>query len=225
MTARPVMVAVQAIPGREEMTRATCEALHDYGGASELPIAPVLCWTGIAPPPFELPPGWTLCHWAHEPAGHRRDLWRIMELTPPSCDLVVFEDDVRPCRNAVPAIARWGEDCFTTFFNMRRLGPGRRRVDKLGFWGTQAYRVPGRLVTRFLVAGDTAPKGNHHGGDTRMGLLLQQWGEPIWYHRSLVQHVGVRSVDNPSATLTGLRAPADDFDPELDALTLQQGAA
>ena len=221
MSARPVMVAVQAIPGREDTTRATIEALHGHGGASTLPVPPVLCWTGPHPPPFDLPPGWSLSHWVQQPAGHRRELWRIMELTPPSCDLVLFEDDVIPCRNAVPYIAAWSEDCFTSFFNMRRLGPGRRLVDRQGFWGTQAVKLPGRLVSRMLAAGDTAPRGDHHGGDTRIGLLLQQWGEPIWYHRSLVQHVGAVSVHNPGATLTGLRAPAPDFDLHLDALTLK----
>lgn len=214
------MVAVQAIPGREEYTRSTVEALHGWGGAAELDTLPVLCWTGPEAPPFNLPPGWTLHHWQQQPEGHRRELWRIMELTPPGADLVVFEDDVVPCRNAVPYMAAWPADCFTTFFNMRRLGPGRRQIDGMGFQGTQAWKAPARLVDRFLVAGDTAPKGNHHGGDTRIGLLLKEWREPIWYHRSLVQHVGERSIDNPSGKLTGLRAPAPDFDLDLDAATL-----
>lgn len=220
MSDRRVLVAVQAIPGREQYTRATVEALHTIGGASELAEPRVLVWTGIAPPPFPLPHGWALVHWQQEPAGHRRDLWRLLQLPAEDEDLIVFEDDVLPCRNAVRYMARWSEDCFTTFCNLRRLGPGPRRIDRNLFWGTQAWKAPARLVARFLAAGDTAPKGNHHGGDTRIGLLLQQWGEMIWYHRSLVQHVGEQSIDNPSAKLEGLRAPAPDFDPNLDALAL-----
>lgn len=49
---------------------------------------------------------------------------------------------------------------------------------------------------------------------------MMDWGEKIFHHRSLVQHVGARSVGNPGARLVGARAPAADFDPRLDALTL-----
>jgi hypothetical protein len=50
--------------------------------------------------------------------------------------------------------------------------------------------------------------------------LLMSWGEPIYHHRSLVQHVGAKSVGNPGARLVGIRAPAPDFDHKLDAMSL-----
>jgi hypothetical protein len=233
VTDRRTLVAVLAVPGREDYTQATLQALHYVGGAATLTDPPpLLCWTGQAPPSFEPPPGWALCHWQRDPEGHRRDLWRVFALaaTPPATDLIVLEDDVLPCRNAIPYMVRWSGADFTTFFNMRqgldpRLpGLGRRPIDpKWGFWGTQAFKVPALLLQRFVAAGDTDRTKKvflQDGGDTRIGRLLLQWKEPIYYHRSLVQHVGARSIHNPGATMTGLRAPAADFDPDLDALTL-----
>lgn len=218
------MIVVQAVPGREDYTRATCWALDSIGGASTVDPRPLLYWTAPDPPTFDLPPGWALVHSKREREGHRKDLWRIMGTVPEGEDLIVFEDDVIPCRNAVAYMARWQSSLFTTFFNMRQPGEGPHPVHPVfGFWGTQAFKAPARLVRQFLSAGDTdttAPSFQNDGGDSWIGKLLRRWGEPIYYHRSLVQHVGQRSVHRPHAKLKGLRAPARDFDPELDALTL-----
>jgi len=228
----PAVVAVQAVAGRP-YTLPTIDELHTIGGAPHLRQPPVLSWTDLEPPPFDLPPRWSLSHWVQPPAGHRRDLWRLFGLVPAGVALIVLEDDVRPCRNALVYMERWQSDHFTTFFNMTRPAMrngreppiGLQPIDrKWGFWGTQAFKVPASLLRRFVAAGDSDPRPHLRGdgGDTWMSRLMVQWGEPVHYHRSLVQHVGAVSIHNPKATLTGVRAPAPDFDPNLDALELLQ---
>jgi hypothetical protein len=220
-------VVVQAIAGREQITRATCWALDGIGGASKLPAPPVLYWTGADAPAFDLPPGWTLLHDVRAPQGHRRDHWRMLQTVPEGADLVVYEDDVMPCRNAVVYMAAWPQDVFTTFYrapNQAPAGAARLLDPRMGFWGTLAIKIPARLVQRLAAAPDSTNAGKlpKEGADTRVGRLLEQWREPVYYHRSLVQHVGVQSLCNPGATLTGWRTPARDFDPDLDALELQR---
>lgn len=216
-------VVVQAIPGRELLTEATLWGLDGYGGAAQVVAPKVLHWTAppAQSPPFALPPGWVLWH-EQTRVCHRVDLWKIMRDVVGDDDLILFEDDIKPCRNAVPYIAQWAHESFTTFHNMMRMY-GLQPVDAVRFfWGIQSVRIPSRLVKKFVDAGDTdaRPVLRTEGGDTRLGRLLMSWNEPIYYHRSLVQHVGVKSVGNPGARLVGKRAPAADFDADLDAMTL-----
>lgn len=212
-------VVVQSCAGREALTCATLNKLHGQGGASALSVPRIFYWTGLAASPVSPPMGWISFHDKRPPEGHRRDLWRIMRDVAGSDDLVLFEDDVLPCRNAVRYIVDWQHESLTTFHNLQRKPVGLHPVDKKwGFWGTQAIKIPARLVARFVDAGDTSanPTLRTDGGDTRIGRLLLEWGESIFYHRSLVQHVGAKSIHNPAATLTGMRAPAPDFDADFD---------
>lgn len=215
------ILVVMAMSGREKLTADTIRRLDDYGGASRVEMPRVLHWTAPGRPPFLLPPGWTVIHETRRD-GHRRDLWRIMRDVVGARDLVLFEDDIVPCKNAALYIARWDLPHFSTFHNMMRRS-GLQLIDRNRFfWGIQSVKIPARLVTKFVDAGDTdaRPVLKGEGGDTRLGRLLMEWGERIYHHQSLVQHVGEFSVGNPGARLAGIRAPAADFNVELDALTL-----
>lgn len=222
------IIIVQSCPGREPITRATLDALDDLGGVRQLgdDVPRFLWWSGHQSPP-PVPSGWILVHNATGPHGHRRDLWRLLNFAHgygDDTDLVCFEDDVVPCRNAVAFMVKWPAYAFTTFYPLQPNVWGRyglRAIErKWGFWGTQAFKVPARILGRLVAAGETDPKFPREGGDTRIGKLLAAWGESIHYHRPLVQHVGAVSVHLPGATLTGHRAQLKDFDPALDALTL-----
>jgi len=213
-----MIVVVQAIPGREDLTAATLRQLDDVGGAATLPdnVPRVLYWSGREPPPFVTPSRWIVVHDSMGPRGHRHDLWRLLDIVGDQ-DVALFEDDIVACRNAVPYIVTAPADLLTTFCKLKRVKEGIYPAND--FQGSMALKIPARLVVKLRDAG---PDGNGfryyslHGGDTRINHLLTMWGERVRWHRSLVQHVGVVSLCNPGATLTGPRAMVPDFDVNFD---------
>jgi hypothetical protein len=212
-------VLVLACPGRERITRATLDALAGIGGARQLPDARlVIWWVGEEPPPRRPSPEWTLVHTHRKPLGHRHDYWAALAFADDlGGDLVIMEDDVQPCTNAVPYMARYQSPHLTTFCNLRRSRPGIYSAD--GFHGTQAIKFPERLLERVVQAGPDSQYVMHspHNGDTRLAHLLIAWGERVNHHRSLVQHVGDVSLCMPGAKLRGNgRAPVSDWDQAFD---------
>jgi hypothetical protein len=209
-----VIVTVTAVPGRENLTRATLESLDQVGGARLVDVPKVLFWTSRNAPPFDLPRDWTLVHHLRTARGHRFEMWDMMRSCADGADLVMFEDDVIACRNAVPYIVGRARDHVVTYCNFLPR-PGIHTAD--GFHGTQALWVPARLVSRLVEAGPETPHSKSpHNGDTHLARLLIQWREPIEHHRTLIQHVGDDSVCRPGAR----PRPARHFDADLDALTL-----
>jgi len=206
----PTKVVVLGCPGREDVTARTLADLDGNGGGRALRIGEKwLHWSGATPPP-EPPQGW-LVEWSHKSRdGARVDTWRMLRWAG-DCDLVYIEDDVLPCKNALPYMFRWSLDRFTTFHNLRSLPVGPWMIDGSGFWGTQAVKIPRRLLARLQAEGADRPRQPHFGQDMVMSDLLAAWGEPIYVHRSLVQHVGAKSIHSPRSKLVGGRAPAKDF--------------
>lgn len=215
------VIIVQAMTGREDTTQATLDSLDQAGGAAQLTDTPrVLFWSGERPPRLTLPPGWVMMLTGRPPEGHRRDLWHVLRFAQgygPETDLVLFEDDVIACRNAVRYIVGFDDTHLTTFCKLRRTAPGIYSAH--GFHGTMSLKVPARLLARLCAAGPDSRHVNHsiQNGDTRIAHLLIEWGELVNHHRSLAQHVGEISICKPGAKLRGNgRAPASDFDASYD---------
>ena len=224
-------IVVLGCPGREELTFQTVALFDGHGGGADLDVPKVLYWNGRTPPPA-VPPGWKV-EWGRKhdddadgPAKRcRDDVWRMLRWAG-DCDLVYLEDDVVPCRNALPFMVRWPIPLFTTFFNIRSLREGPWTIDVSGFWGTQAVKIPARILSRFQAEGAEKPRFAHFGQDMVFSDLLTAWKEQIFVHRSIVQHVGEVSIFQPRAKLTGARAPAADFPGvDFDAGQLQIGNA
>lgn len=212
------MIVVFSRPGREALTAATVRALEDHGGAHHLPYdQKALFWVGETPPPAMLP--WRAICFPQPPGGGPADFWLMLRTVPTDQDLIVFEDDVAPCRNAVRYIAdRWVSPNFTSFFNPRGWPVGLRWLGDQGFACTQAIKIPAALAQR-LASSD--PSATHRPPrqdfDLCLSDLLRSWKEPVHYHRSIVQHqLGPRANGKPRAPLQA----ADFVGADFDALTL-----
>lgn len=225
-----MIVAVFSMPGRDALTARTIELLEGQGGAGAVELFKFLWWVGEAQPPQPVPASWNVMWVPRPPGGSVRDFFEMVrELSVWSDDLAVFEDDVIPCRNLVPYLARRPRpEWFTTYFN-----PWRRKVGKLveparagGFDCSQAMVFPFRLVRRFAALrpcdlDDTSDSGAPKGQDLLINEWLTKWREPMLWGRSLVQH-----VDGPRAN--GETRDRWLLDPyfvgeDFDALTIPRG--
>jgi hypothetical protein len=203
------MIVVFSRPGREELTAETVRALEEHGGGHRLPLeSKCLFWVGETPPP---PTPWRALIFPQPPGGSVPDFWRLLRALP-DLDLVVLEDDIRPCRNAVPYMEWWPSLLFTSFYNPRGLAVGPRNENEC-FTYSQAIKIPRALAAR-LRAEDPAQTGRRD-HDNAIGMLLLKWRAPIYYHRSLVEHVGAPSIIRGSGTRP--KAPPDFVGLDYDA--------
>ena len=213
-------VVVFAIPGREATTASTLANLDGPGGGSKLTCDRILFWTGTAPP-IEAPHGWITIHNNHPRRGSiaaMQDFGTMLEAVGDR-DLIFLEDDVLACRNALPYMVAWPGPYVTHFFNGGWLPHGPRKLPPGGFEYSQALKIPARIV-RALRASPPVSIGPRDGWDLAVGRQLARMGEPLYQHRSLVQHVGFTSLWQPGNELAK-RRPAQDFPgPDFDALTL-----
>lgn len=160
--------------------------------------------------------------------GHAEDLWWLFKEVADSGDLLVLEDDIVPCWNAVKYMRDFDISNFEqkypetrddlssdmalmSFFDMRHLVGMYPQIlwvrpeahDGLGFMGTQAFKI-GTLCRRTIVSFGP-PKSRT--GDIAMSRALEQAGGWVAMHApSLVQH------DDPRQTLNFV---GPDFDADL----------
>jgi hypothetical protein len=173
-------------------------------------------------------PGWDLAYWPGKPSGHLLDLWRALAQTTsenPEADIVLIEDDVAPCKNALAKAVSWYSPYLTTFCNTRGLPPGVRLVDKSGIGTSQCLKIPAPVAARLVAENPTSKewqdkKPSIHGGDLVIGRMLRAWGLRYFQHQSLFQHKGAVSLCNPRATLSQHRIARDFPGCDFDALTL-----
>lgn len=219
-------LVVTAIAGRESITARTLVELRDRGGALDANVKRTLFWTSLSPPPTVA--GWRPLWLPQKPRVARDEVWwllRDLQIRDPYADLILVEDDVEPCRNLIPYLEQWRTPpgaAFTTFFNGRRLEEGLHPAlapDGRGFWFSQCLKLPASFLAR-AAATDVNAGRYSCGQDVALGVVAHDAGLGVWYHPSLVQHVGHQSTI-PGQTLTGKRAPACDFvGAEFDALSM-----
>lgn len=234
MEIRRCIFVVTACEGRELTSAATLAALEHHGGGHLCPVKE-LHWTGPTAPPFEHP-GFELVWFPGYRGNSRAALFRTIAHATrrhPGYDVVIVEDDVSPARNAMAYVQSWQRPTFTTFFNTRGWPLGIHQLDASGFWGLQCVRIPAELAAR-LGAEDpnadawlrnpsnpTVMMPGLHGGDFSIGRMLRAWGEPVYQHRTLFQHVGAQSLCEPKATLKGIRVARDFVGEDFDCLTAE----
>jgi hypothetical protein len=212
------MIVVFSRPGREADTAETVAQLESHGGGHALPHdEKTLFWVGESPPP-RVP--WRCICFPQRPAGSVADFWLLLR-TLRGRALVVLEDDVRACRNALPYMEQWGAPTLSSFYNLRGFAPGPRLLDSQGFCYSQAIKLPAELVDALA---DVGPPPNVRDHDIAIGKRI---GDTlVWYHRSLVRHVGAVRADGRRSPVT--KNPADYVGDDFDALSLltdRQGGA
>jgi hypothetical protein len=214
------VVVVFAIPGRESVTAATVAALEGRGGGSQLDCERILFWSA-ATAPIDVPAPWRAVWHVQDKRGSAAalgDFWAMLDVVGDR-DLIFCEDDVMPCTNALRFMAAWDGPHVTHFFNPMSQPFGPRILPPGGFEFAQTLKIPARIVA-FLRADPPTSRGLKDGWDLAIGRCLHRLGEPLFQHRSLVQHVGFTSMWTPGNNLAK-RRPARDWPGEdFDALSL-----
>lgn len=231
----PVRFIVTACEGREATTAETMVRLYANGGGHRLRYPIHLHWTGPTYPPFDTLGAHVIWWKGARGENTRASYWRSLKAAfdlRPDADLVTLEDDVSPALNALPYIERLDVNMFTTFFNTRGWEPGPHQLDNAGFWGTQCVRIPSRVIARLVAENPNEPGwlqnpsnpkvslGGLHGADIVLGFMLRAWGEPVFQHRTIVQHVGAQSLCTPGSKLVGIRTARDYVGDDFDCMEL-----
>jgi hypothetical protein len=199
-------VAMISLEGREFLASQTARTLAGRGGIVKAGLKATVYWSGVGEAPSFY--GWTVKRFPIErPAS--LSLLRVLEGTTPGNDLLFFEDDLLPCRNAVIAAAtiqRPPMAGLVSFFDYRGewkspgffIAPKKRDL-----WGSQAVLIPAHVVQTLIPAlkekieKDRA-KGNFSARgaawDTWLGHAVEDFGFRVVHHSpSLFQHVGAKS--------------------------------
>jgi hypothetical protein len=201
-----VEVAVISVQGREYLTGECIKALSGRGGLNDMDCRRRVYWSGTYEPPKF--PGWEVVSCPIDrPAS--LSLLRVLEGTQPGHDLLFFEDDVIPCRNAVVAASRVIAPItagLISFYDYRCewKSPGlfvapKKRV----FWGSQAVKFSASVIERLipllidrcksdLKAGRITAK--QVGWDTWIGKAVEgDLGlDVLHYSPTLFQHGGAK---------------------------------
>jgi hypothetical protein len=235
-------------PGQADSLHATLRAL-DGAGAGDLASKVVFSDGPLPGAEIVTAPGrrpWLVREHADGPSGTIPALLRMWRgaLALGADALLMFEDDVLPCRNAVHRMVRHGvpDDCaLASFLDMNRMPEGTEeglyRVTGHGFstptttpfWGHQALLVPRRTLQEVAALSPEATAEMVHrfglGSDCMLGHLMATGAisRPSYgvHVPSLVQHVGAQSRVNPESrdhVRPARNFPGADF----DALTLGQ---
>jgi hypothetical protein len=163
--------------------------------------------------------------------GQRRTYWRALALgveqTRGERDerILILEDDVELCRNALSCIERAsipnGLD-FITWFDGHIIQsgatPGIYPVPAEKFFCLQGITWRRSTAEILLRSPEAAAWPDRHSGDTLIGKILR--GRRYGVHvPNLIQHIGAQSICNPGQRLEGVRTannyPGRTFNAEL----------
>lgn len=156
-------------------------------------------------------PGWPI--WLYRSPAHRpiAEFWAMLAAHRGN-DVLALEDDITSVRGFFDYAANvWDSRHVTSFFHVNRPTLGEP-VSPRSFSYCQAVKLPAAILGRLL---DTVPRPHTGGQDDDLGFRLEALREPVIYHRSLVQHVGVVSFAWHGMKLEGRQAldfPGEDFD-------------
>jgi hypothetical protein len=223
-------VSVISVQGRETLTRQTLEALAVRGGMAKRGMRGRFYWSGTTAPPT-VHESWDVITCPID-RPHTISLMRLFRGVTPGADLLFFEDDIIPCRNAVVAACNFEvpeSAGLVSFFDYRsewsRPGTFIAPINR-DLWGSQAIKIPWRVLVNLIpmleekIAMDAANKASpaKSAWDTWMGHAVEELGYRIGhYSPTLFQHGGAKfSIAN-----IGTRHPyARNFPGEdWDALT------
>jgi hypothetical protein len=181
-------------------------------------------------------PGWQMSFSASaEKLGVRRTMWRAFEAAIESHadKLLLVEDDIRPCRNAVKKILSMdvpADAAFIDFHDMKELREENRpglypiAFANIAYWGNQCMLFPRRTIEWLVEHDPTSIETSSmpNGADRVLGLLLERspWPSDLIHLPRLVNHVGAISIAHEGMNLDGRRATANYPGDEFDAMTL-----
>jgi hypothetical protein len=228
---RAIIVMTCARPSGVDYVTATAAALLEQG-ASDCDHR-IILGDGSAP---AAQPGWQTSGNAPQ-RGSRAALWAAFSLgLSLGVDrLIVCEDDLAVCRNAVRHALRLPipeRAAFVDFHDVKEFFAGHSAglflvpamgFDGQGYWGNLCMAFPRRTL-RWLVQRDPldAPWPPPSHGDCALGWLLARspWPNYVAHLPRLVRHVGVVSAAHPGEGLHPLRTTRDYPGDHFDALTL-----
>src|SRR6266404_2112529 len=224
------MISVLTTPRRTEYLRDTLHSI-DLAGA-ELFFDKTVFVDGPVTGTIRqnLLPGWQVKGLHPLSKGTRLSLWRILNTAARKGvhSLLHFEDDVRLCRNAIPAmlaidVPGWAG--FLSFFQQNKNMPGGEGFHSLPtgqeWWGAQSLKFPERSLLKFRDE-KSAPPTAHFGMQCDVWIGQRLTGCVLL--PSIVRHVGLRTTIETQAgeTLSGEsihRAGLHYVGDEFDALT------
>ena len=144
--------------------------------------------------------------------------------------VLILEDDVELCRNALQYLERARLPRaldFVTLFDghaiHQRVPHGIYPVRARDFFCLQGVVWPLSTASMLLRAPAAAAWKERHSGDILIAQILagRQYGVHV---PNLVQHLGAQSICNPGQKLTGVRTANNYPGPAFDALTLGRKA-
>jgi hypothetical protein len=168
----------------------------------------------------------------NENTGQMRTYWRALAIGLDQARLLgdskilILEDDVELCRNALQYMERAvlpANTEFVTWFDGHVIPRGSRqgvyRVPARHFFCLQGVVWTIAAAEKLLNAPDAAVWSEPHRGDNLIAQILARdyYGVHV---PNLVQHRGAVSICNPGQQLDGVRTANNYPGPEFDALTL-----
>jgi hypothetical protein len=168
--------------------------------------------------------------------GQKRTYWRALsigfeEARREGTDrILILEDDVELCRNALPYMARARLPAvldFVTWFDGHaipaRARPGIYPVLAQSFFCLQGVTWSCAAAETLLSAPASQQWKERHSGDILIAKILR--GRYYGVHvPNLVEHRGAKSICNPGQGLTGVRVANNYPGSDFDALTLGRPA-
>lgn len=160
------------------------------------------------------------------PSGPAMALGRVLQQARQYDQILLFEDDLVACKNAIPWMLKVGvpDDLFlVSFFDVDRCKtgtePGLYRFPNRVFSSTLCVLLPKRSV-EFLLSRD-----QFHRHESADSLLSSEMGLSPWpyyglHYPSLVEHVGAVSAKDPLAKLVKGRVATHFVGVDFDALSL-----
>jgi hypothetical protein len=167
--------------------------------------------------------------------GQRRTYWRALALGVEESRrdgddrILILEDDVELCRNALEYIERTAVPAgldFITWFDGHMLragaGAGIYSVPAEKFFCLQGVTWRRATAEALLRSPEAATWSDRHSGDTLIARILR--GRRYGVHvPNLLQHIGAQSICNPGQKLAGVRTANNYPGRRFDASALDRG--
>jgi hypothetical protein len=195
-------------------------------------------WTGRRvlvsdglPPAHASGDGWSVAATAQR-EGQKKSYWRALALGTEECRrtgsdrMLILEDDVELCTNALPYMERArlpGAFAFVTWYDGHAVRPGAARgiypAAAMRFICLQAITWTPSVAEELLSSEVAAAWSEPHGGDLLVAKILG--GRSYGVHvPNLVQHLGSESVCSPGVNLSGARTASNYAGRKFDAAIL-----
>jgi hypothetical protein len=215
-----VYTSIVSLYGRERMARETVRRFMERGGLSNNDTVNLFHFgkDGGGPELGSMPHNVIVTHAVHE--SILGDFRAVLYSVPEGKDWLFLEDDLSPCRQAYTFMAAYEIPSYVglvSFFDYRNQwpSPGLHCDPVQPFWGSQALKIPGRIVDSLKRLAVARFADDMKGWDTWLGRAMDELRLNVaHYAPSVVQHIGARSVVYSDVAIrpTANNFPGEDFD-------------